>query len=128
MRARVQRLCATTTSPNSSRSMVSKLRGGEATVCTTGTRRARDSTRPTAQVLGFGANTKCHTSERDRASSHSAARALSASEGAKRPASGYTGSARTRPPSEGAPTADMTTGSTRDRCSATSRTRHLVPS
>jgi D-alanyl-D-alanine carboxypeptidase/D-alanyl-D-alanine-endopeptidase (penicillin-binding protein 4) len=51
-----------------------------------GTRRTARATRPTVLVRGFGANTKCHRSARERPRSQAAARAFSVSPGVNAPA------------------------------------------
>src|SRR5450432_4734783 len=130
MARRVHALCATTISPKNRVSGRSKLRGNEATVCTTGTRRMRDSTRPAPLVRAFGANTKCQTLAREPRRSQPAARKFADSAGVNAPGAPYAGTMRTEraPGAEikvGAPGIDSTTGSTRVRWLATSRTRHL---
>jgi hypothetical protein len=76
----VKALWATTMFPKNTPG--EKRAGGDAMVWTTGTRRTARATRPAQLVRGFGANTKCQMSARDRVQSQAAARALSAKAGA----------------------------------------------
>src|SRR5450432_3864681 len=102
MASRVHALCATTTAPKNRLSGRAKLRGGEATVCTTGTRRIRESARPTPLVRAFGANTKCQTLAREPRSSQPAARRFADSAGVNAPGAPYAGTMRTgRAPATG---------------------------
>ena len=99
------------------------MRGGEAMVCTTGTRRKRFNALPALLVRAFGANTKCQTLAREPKSSHAAARKFAENAGINPPGAPYARTARTaRAPSaattEGAPGSDITIGSMRVKCRA----------